>query len=416
MIATAERAVELELPPKLLPVFSAPRGTLRYRGAYGGRGSAKSVSFAKMAAVFGAIEPLRILCCREFQNSIKESMLEEIASAINSEPWLSAFYEVGESYIRGINGTEFLFKGLRHNISSLKSLAQIDICIVDEAEDVPDVSWRKLIPTIRKAKSEIWVMWNPERDGSPTDKRFRKNKPARSRIVELNYRDNPWFPRELEEERRQDQENYDLDMYRHIWEGDYLKNSDAQVLRGKVLIKEFKPEPHWSGPYQGMDFGFANDPTTAVRVWVHDKTLYVEYEAGKPKLEITDTAEYVKKSIPNFERYVTYADNARPETISHLQKDGLPRVKPCHKWKGSVEDGVMHLRGYRKIVIHPRCEQTIEEARMYKYKVDRLTDEVLPDIVDDYNHYIDAIRYALGRIIKRKRKSARVIGAGASNR
>lgn len=129
--------VAVSLPPKLVPLFTPPRGDLRFRVAYGGRGSGKSFTFALMAAIWGYAEPLRILCTRELQVSIKESMHAEIKNAIASLPWLAAHYDVGEAYIRGKNGTEFIFRGLRHNISAVKSMAQIDLCIVEEAADVP---------------------------------------------------------------------------------------------------------------------------------------------------------------------------------------------------------------------------------------------------------------------------------------
>jgi phage terminase large subunit len=172
-----------KVPPKLLPVFAPARGDLRYRGAYGGRGSGKSRTFAMIAAVFGYCEPLRILCVRELQSSIKESFYAEIKEAIASISWLAAAYDVGENYIRGYNGTEFLFKGLRHNISSVKSTANIDICIIEEAEDVPEYAWIDLEPTIRAPKSEIWVIWNRKIDGSPVDERFIKNCPPRAAIA-----------------------------------------------------------------------------------------------------------------------------------------------------------------------------------------------------------------------------------------
>ena len=124
---------EVSLPGKLVEVFAPLRGEVRYRGAHGGRGSGKSFGFALMACVLGVQEPLRILCTRDLQNSIKESFHAELRSAIATTPWLQAHYEVGESYIRGKNGTEFLFKGLRHNMAAIKSMAQIDICIIEEA-------------------------------------------------------------------------------------------------------------------------------------------------------------------------------------------------------------------------------------------------------------------------------------------
>ena len=393
-------AATIELPPKLLPVFSPKRGEVRYRGARGGRGSGKSFSFALMAAVWGYAEPLRILATRELQVSIKESFHAEVKNAIESLPWLAAHYEVGESYIRGKNGTEFIFRGLRHNISSIKSMAQIDLCIVEEAEDVPEESWRDLLPTVRAPMSEIWIVWNPRKDGSPVDQRFVKQTPDDARIAVMNHDDNPWFPAVLESQRLHDQRTMDVATYAHVWEGAYLSNSKAQVLAGKVRVSEFAPGPDWDGPYHGLDFGFSQDPTTGVRCWIHDSRLWVEHEAYKVGLEIDQTADHLKRHIPGIEAYTVRGDSARPETISYLKRHGLPRVEGVKKWPGSVEDGIAHMRGYAEIVIHPRCKEAINEARLYSYKVDRLTGDVLPEIVDAYNHVIDAIRYALAPLIK----------------
>lgn len=389
----------IEIPPKLIHVFAPKRGELRYRGAYGGRGSAKSFTFAKMAAIWGAVEPLRILCTRELQNSIKESFHAEIKNAIASDPWLTSCYDVGIDYIRGKNGTEFLFRGLRHSMGAIKSTAQIDLCIVEEAEDVPEAAWVDLLPTIRAPMSEVWVIWNPRKDGSPTDQRFRKNTPPRAAIVSMNYNDNPWFPFELEEMRKDQQRTMDDATYRHIWLGEYLKHSKAQIFAGKYSIADFTPGADWNGPYQGIDFGFAQDPTTAVRCWVHERKLYIEQEAGKVGLDLDVTGEFINKKIEGFAAYVARSDSSRPESISYLLRHGLPRIEGVKKWAGSVEDGIEHIKSYDEVIIHTRCTGTASEFAEYSYKVDRLSGDVLPDIVDANNHYIDAIRYALQPLI-----------------
>lgn len=399
--------LRIELPPKLIPVFSHPRGSVRYRGAYGGRGSGKSFTFAKMAAVFGAIEPLRILCTREFMNSIKESFHAEIKNAIESNAWLASVYDVGIDYIRGkagtsADGTEFIFRGLRNNISSIKSLAQIDICIVEEAEDVPEYSWVSLEPTIRAPKSEIWIVWNPRRIDSPVNQRFVENKPPRCHIVKMNYNDNPWFPAELEEQRQTAMRTFKPEMYAHVWEGAYLERSDAQIFADKYIIQEFAPMQTWGMPYCGLDFGFSQDPTAAVKCWVYDNRLYIEYEAGKVGLELDKTAQYLCKVITDFAAHEIQADSARPESINYLQRHGLPKIVGVEKGKGSVEDGILFMQSFDKIVIHPRCVETIAEFSKYSYKVDKQSGRVTNDIVDAYNHYIDAVRYALNRLIKRK--------------
>jgi len=212
---------KVELPPKLIPVFI---GEARYRGAYGGRGSAKSYNFAKMTAIRGYMEPMKVLCCREQQNSLKDSVFDQVKMAIESEPWLDAFYEIGESYIRGKNGTEYIFRGLKRNAREIKSITGVKICWVEEAEYVTEDSWTYLIPTIRVENSEIWVTWNPENETAPTNLRFIHDPPDNSKIIEMNWMDNPWFPKVLEEERLSDKRRNSL-FYDHIWEGKFLDAS-----------------------------------------------------------------------------------------------------------------------------------------------------------------------------------------------
>ncbi|WP_228703819.1 PBSX family phage terminase large subunit [Acinetobacter larvae] len=298
--------------------------------------------------------------------------------------------------------------GITWIVSSPK--ARILLCWVDEAETVSEIAWRKLLPTVREDGSEVWVTWNPERRDSATSKRFRHEQifdELTGELIgvgcEMNYSDNPWFPEVLEIERRQDQANQDDATYRWIWEGDYLELSEAQIFRNKFEIKDFEPDPQtWDGPYQGLDFGFAKDPTAATRSWIHDDCLWIEYEAGAVGLELDDTKPFICNKIPDFEKYPTYADNARPESISHLRGKGLIRMRACEKGKGSVEDGIEHIKSFKCVYIHSRCKETLKEFRNYSYKKDRLTDEVLPIIVDDWNHYIDSLRYALEKVMKRK--------------
>lgn len=394
---------DIEMPPKMAGLFSLERGAVQYRAAHGGRGSGKSFGFAKMAAVWGYAEPLRVLCTRDLQVSIKESFHAEIKASIQSEPWLAANYDVGVDYLRCHNGTEFLFRGLRNNVSSVKSTAKIDLTIVEEAEDVPEASWLALEATVfRQPKAELWAIWNPRLDGSPVDARFRKHPPANALVREMNWWDNPFFPEGLDTLRRREQARLDPATYAHVWEGAYLTNSDAQVLAGKVRIEEFAPGPDWDGPYYGLDYGFSQDPTAAVCVWVHAGCLWVQHEASRRGLEIDQTAQELAQHLPGIERHVVRADNARPESTSYLQRHGLPRVMSVDKWPGSVEDGVAHLRSYADIVVHPRCKETIRETRLWSYKVDRLSGDVLPTLVDANNHCMDALRYALQPLIRRR--------------
>jgi len=399
------KSATLNITPKLIPVFI---GAARYRCAFGGRGSSKTRTFALMTAVRGymAAESGQsgvILCAREHLNSLDESSLEEVKQAIRSIPWLADYYEIGEKYVRTRNRrVAYVFAGLRTNLDSIKSKARILIAWIDEGEQVSEVAYQKLLPTVREDGSEIWVTWNRERDGSPTDIRFIKNPPPDSKIAEVNYPDNPWFPATLETQRQEDQRRLDPATYAWIWEGAYLENSDAQVFHGKIAVEDFEPGTNWDGPYLGGDFGFSQDPTAAVEVWVHGDDIYIHREAFKTGLELDDTAAYVTAKIPGFDREISRWDSARPESISHLKRHGLPRVQSVKKWAGSVEDGIQFLRSFRRIVIHTRCREMQKEARQYSYKVDRLTGDVTSKVVDDHNHGWDAVRYAVQPMIKRQ--------------
>lgn len=222
-------APQLRIPDKLVPVFT---GEAMFRGAYGGRGSAKTRTFAKMSAVFGlrcaaADKPGVIVCGREFMNSLDESSFAEIKAAIASESWLADAYDVGEKYIRTKDRkVDFAFIGLRHNLDSVKSKALIRLLWVDEAEPVSETAWMKTIPTVREEGAEIWVTWNPERKNSATHKRFRIDPPEGAKIVSMNWRDNPWFPATLEKTRKEDQAKRP-DQYEHVWEGDFVSVVDG---------------------------------------------------------------------------------------------------------------------------------------------------------------------------------------------
>ncbi len=219
---------QIALPEKLIPVFD---GRADVRGSYGGRGSGKTRSFAKMAAVQGYIHGNAgtsgiILCARQFMNSLEDSSLEEVKRAIEEEDWLLAYYEIGEKYIRSRDGRiQFTFAGLDRNIASIKSKGRLLLCWVDEAEPVTDEAWLTLIPTLREEggewNAELWVTWNPKRKNAAVEKRFRNSKDPLVKVVECNWRDNPKFPAKLERDRQRDlTEN--PDQYDHVWEGAFV--------------------------------------------------------------------------------------------------------------------------------------------------------------------------------------------------
>ena len=391
----------IELPPKMVANFAQPA---RHRIFKGGRGSAKTRGLATMSAVkvYQLAQEGKEgvwLCSREHLNSLDESSMEEVKTAISAVPWLANYFEIGEKFIRTKNRRiSFAFAGLRHNLDSIKSKARILGNWTDEAENVSDVAWRKLIPTIREEGSENWISYNPESPESATHKRFIDQTPTGCIVTEMNWRDNPWFPAVLEQE-RQDDLRLRPDTYEHVWEGAFLTRTEAQIMGGCFVVDEFETIPTWDGPFYGLDFGFSQDPTAAVEAWVDGKTLYIRREAGKAKLELDDTSSYLLDRMPDLARATIRADSARPESISYLRRHDLPGITSVTKWPGSVEDGIAHIRSYERVVIHPDCPQTAREFRLYSYKTNSAGD-VLNAIVDANNHYIDALRYALAPKIK----------------
>ncbi len=379
--------------------FSPPA---RYKVAWGGRGSGKSWSFARMLLLRAAEKPIRVLCARELQISIKDSVHRLLSDQVHAMG-LSDKFDVGQSYIRGINGAEFIFKGLRHNAAEIKSMEGIDVCWVEEAQAVSERSWELLIPTIRVPGSEIWISFNPDQATDPTYKRFVTSPPDGAIVRRVNWDDNPWFPPDLERERAH-MARTDPDAYAHVWLGECRSYSDAQVLNGKWVIDVFEPEATWQGPYFGADWGFAKDPTALVKCWIDARILYVEHEAYGVEVPLDDTPELFSR-VPGAREHVIRADCARPETINHLINHGWPNVTAAKKWPGSVEDGIEFLRSFEQIIIHERCKHAAEEARLWSFKTDRLTGDVLPSLVDANDHIWDAARYALGPII-RARKGA----------
>lgn len=249
----------IEIPEKLRPVFE---GEADVRGAYGGRGSAKTRTFAKMTAIRAHIWAQAgdhgiILCGRQFMNSLADSSLEEIKAAIESEQWLRPHFDIGEKYVRTTCGRiSYAFTGLDRNIDSIKSKARIKLAWVDEAEPVTEEAWVKLIPTLREEDSELWVTWNPERKNSPTHKRFRESDDSRMKVVEVNHRDNPWFPAILERARLKDQRERP-DQYDHIWEGGFKAISEgAYFASGLTRAKA-----------ENRIGVLAADPLMALRAW-----------------------------------------------------------------------------------------------------------------------------------------------------
>lgn len=387
----------MQLKIKTSKVFEPLKDPWRYKVLMGGRGSGKSWAVADFLLAMGAAKPIRVLCTREFQTSIKDSVHKLLTDRINVYG-IGWFYTITEAAIRGNNGTEFIFKGLRRNINEIKSTEGIDIAWVEEAQAVSEESWQILTPTVRKPGSEIWIVFNPDSPDDATYKRFVTNKPENCLLIVANYKDNAFFPDVLEVERKHDLE-FNADIYDWKWLGQPRVMTDAQVFRNKFEVKDFE-SVKVDRYFYGADWGFAADPTTLVRCFMRANCLYIDHEAWGVHCDISDTPKLFD-GIPDARKWPIKADSARPETISYMRQQGY-NISGAKKWAGSVEDGIAYLRSFDRIYIHPRCKHVIEEFKLYGYKVDRNTGDILPVIVDAHNHGIDALRYSLDGYIRSK--------------
>ena len=386
---------ELQFPAKLQCLFRPAR----YKVLYGGRGGAKSWGIARALVLIAASSKKRILCAREVQNTMRDSvhkLLKDQIETLGLMPW----FTITENSIRSSAGSEFIFKGLRFDVQGVKSTEGIDICWVEEAQTVSQSSWDVLIPTVRSDDSEVWISFNPHEEADPTYQRFVLKPPPDAVVVEINHDDNPWFPDVLRREMEYCR-SVDFDAYMHIWRGKPRKISAAAIFADKVLVEAF-PDDLWEQAdrlFYGADFGFSTDPSTLIRFFILSGKLYISHEAYGVGVELDHMPEFYD-GVPGAREWPIGADCSRPETISYLARQGF-RIHAAEKWPGSVEDGITHIRRFEKIVIHERCKHMADEASLYSYKVDAKTNQVLPLVVDKHNHCWDAVRYGLDGYIQR---------------
>jgi phage terminase large subunit len=380
--------LQLQTPEWALPLLDASR----YKGAWGGRGSGKSHMFAELMIEAHIIDQKRrSVCVREIQKSLNQSVKRLLETKIQDMN-AGAYFEVQDAVIKAKQADgAIIFQGMQnHTADSIKSLEGYDCAWVEEAQSLSQTSLDLLRPTIRKPDSELWFTWNPRQISDPVDFLLRGPTPPKdATVIKVNFSDNPWFPQVLRDEMEYDKRR-DPDKYQHVWQGSYLTNSSARVFKN-WKIDEFDAPPD-AIHRLGADWGFAIDPTVLVRCHIIGRTLYIDHEAYMVGCEIVNTPELFMQ-VPEAEKWPIVADSARPETISHMRKNGFPKIMTAVKGAKSVEEGVEFLKGY-DIVVHPRCTHTIDELSLYSYKQDPLTAKILPILEDKKNHVIDALRYA----------------------
>ena len=296
-------------------------------------------------------------------------------------------------------GSEFIFIGLERNVESIRSLEGADIVWIEEARTISAKSMEILLPTVRKAGSELIWCWNPELPTDPVDAYFRgPNPPPNSIVTEVSYLDNPFFddtamPAEMEKLRRDNPARW-----AHIWAGEYDRNFESKVL---TRVTVGRPDvPVNTAPLFGMDFGFSVDPTVIVKVYHLPATsqLYVAAEAYGSRVP-TDRLPEMLASIVHDPGDLVMADSSRPETIDYLQNRGFG-VVAARKGAGSIRDGIEFLQSF-EIVLDPNCERAREELRLYSWPVDRLTGQVIAGVnpIGAHDHFADALRYSVSNLL-----------------
>lgn len=374
--------------------------SFRHLAWHGGRGGGKSYTVATALVMQAMQRHERVLCGRELQKSIKDSSKRLIDDAI-ARLQVGKVFDSTETEIRGPHDSLFLFSGIKGNANGIKSMEGVTTFWGDEAQAFSQSSIDTVIPTIRKPNSRLIWTWNPDLETDPVDAMFRGNHltederasfspPPNSIVREVNYLDNRWFPDVLRAEMEYDRAR-DIDKFNHVWLGKYRANSEARVFRN-WRVEPFETDP--GAEFRlGADFGFSIDPSCALRCYLDGRQIFIDYEAWGLQVEIVDLPNLFM-SIPDAEKYWMTADSSRPETISHLRRNGFPKIASAIKGARSVEEGVEFLKSY-DLVIHPRCQHLIDELTHYSYKTDSLTGQVTAVLEDKDNHMIDALRYAV---------------------
>ncbi len=395
----------------------------RYKGLHGGRGSAKSHSFARLLVAKALRQPgLRWLCAREIQNSLRDSVKRLIEDVI-AEYEVSDQFNVLDTKIETPGGGLIIFQGMQtHTVDAVKSLEGFHGVWVEEAQSLSERSLKQLRPTLRKEGSELWFSWNPESPKDPIDELLRGAMPPTNAIVvEVNYQDNPHFPDVLRTELERDYAR-DPELASHVWGGQYVTRSKASVFSNWRVAAFDAPE---QVEYLfGGDWGFSVDPTVLVRGFVadgeflekmqrefgvSDRVLCIDAAVYAVGCEIDDTPalfDAIDPHKPQMAReWEIIADSARPETISYMQRHGYPRIVAARKGAGSVEEGIKFLQSY-DIIVHPSCchqcgdgkNHVQDELETYKYKTHSRTGEVMPILEDKKNHVIDSTRYMVEKL------------------
>jgi phage terminase large subunit len=384
----------------------------RYKVAYGGRGSGKSWGFARALLLQAANKPLRVLCAREVQRSIKNSVHQLLSDQIQALG-LGQFYEVLESEIRGLNGSLFVFTGLANNTAeSIKSYEGIDRVWCEEAQTISKKSWDILIPTIRKPDSEIWVSFNPNIDTDDTYVRYCVNPPDNAKVVKMNYMDNPWFGDTLEIE-RQHSEKTNPD-YANIWLGDCKAAVDGAIYANEIREAQ-ENNRITTVPYDPMlkvhvvfDLGF-NDSMAIIlcQRGVSDIRIIKYIEDNHRTLDSFSSEirslnyNWGTMFLPHDGKSRDYKSGLSAEDI--MRKQGWTvRIVPVSSIESGIKIARMH---FHKCYFDKSAQRLLECLKNYKRSINSSTNEPGAPLHDEYSHGADAFRYMATSVEQMKNES-----------
>ena len=400
---------EVQFPQKLAFLFEPQR----YKVCYGGRGGAKSWGIARALLILGAKSQLRILCAREFQTSIKDSVHKLLCDQIDSMG-LTGFYEITDKSIRGKNGTEFFFVGLRNNVTNVKSIEGVDICWVEEAQTVSKTSWNVLIPTIRKEKSELWVSFNPELDTDETYQRFVLHSPENCKVVKINWSDNPWFPETLRIEKDALRDR-DIEAYNTVWEGLCRQTVDGAIFAREIQMAELE-ERITRVPYDAtkpvhavFDLGWSDATAIWFVQFIGMETRIIRYIEDSQKtisdyLAKMQTYGYVYDTLwlPHDAENKTLAAAGR--SIDQIVRSAGYKTKIIPRTP--IVDSINAARTLFRNCWFDRdnCYDGLQCLRHYKYDVDPETKQFSKNpLHDQYSHGADAFRM-LGLVVNEPKR------------
>lgn len=389
----------------------------------GGRGSTKT-SFVAIEIILGIIhnEEVNAVVVRKVKETMRDSVYSHLQWAIevlgvedyftmNTSPLQITYKPTGQCIkFRGLDDPEKV-KGLKFVRGYPKFIWFEELSEFRDMNEIRNV--QQSLERGTNAKFVTFFTYNPPKNRASWVNKEQEEKPPYRYTLHTDYRTVPsdWLGTSFLEKAEYMRMNKP-EAYNHEYLGISTGNDELLVFNGDYKVKEFDTplfsEMTGGRPFYGADWGFSQDPTTCVRCFVKNNDLYIEYEVGGVGID-NDELPQLLGAIPLIRKFKVFGDCSRPETISHLKNKGF-NIEGAPKWQGSVEDGITVMKSFNHIYIHPRCVRTLEEFSNYSFKVDKVTREVLPVILDKFNHYIDAIRYAISPLIKRKQSNRIHVG------